>query len=60
MGEGAVKIDEKVVKRIEDEQVRLRKELNKRRKLTRECMMTWSDISAKSLTELTNLMGVDF
>lgn len=45
MSEGAVKIDEKVVKRIEDEQQKLRKELNKRRKLTKECLVIWSEMT---------------
>lgn len=52
MGEGAVKVDEKIVKQIEDEQTRLRKEINKRRKLTKECLMIWSEMTEKKISEV--------
>lgn len=47
-----MKVDEKVVKRIEDEQGKLRKELNKRRKLTKECLVMWSEMTEKKINEV--------
>ena len=58
MGEGAVKVEEKVVRRIEEEQARLRKELNKRRKLTKECLTMWSEMTEKKVGEVAEMMGV--
>lgn len=44
LSEGSEKIDEDIVVKIENDEVRLRKEAAKRKKLTKECLSIWSDI----------------
>ena len=54
----AEKVDPFEVERIEKEETFLRKELNKRRKLVKECLKTWSQILEKKVPEVAELMGV--
>ena len=48
----AEKVDAAEVERIEKEETVLRKELNKRRKLVKECLKTWSEILEKKVPEV--------
>lgn len=58
MSEGSEKVDEKVVIQVEKEEGFLRKQLSKRRKMTRECLSIWSEMLEKKLSVVAQMMGV--
>ena len=54
----AEKVDEKEVYKIEKEEGQLRRELKKRRNLTKDCLKTWSQALEKKVPVVAEMMGV--
>jgi len=59
VGGEIVKVDEEEVKQVEKQGDWLERELKKRKRILKECLDSWAEMTEKKVPEVAELMGIE-